>query len=360
MKAEGDRNLDTAREQDRQWRGASRRPAEVIAPARCAHLRVDPRGYPIIAVIPQHPGREDYGSLSEQRKLVLATFDLCAVCATPLRDELRWQVTFDDELQHMGEQPRFSEAPVHEVCALYAAQVCPFVSSPYARLGDPMRKGQRRPDTLVIAGFDRTAEVVGHDSELQVGEGILMFEMAGLGRTHRLVGADDARAAYEAALGDDAPMVLDDAERRLIDILCAPTPEGEDAGGVMAGAAWLIGAAFCPQIRRVQAMKRFAQARDDFYFQVAANALLQPDLMQDWESIDDPCIAAASSWLRTRQRLPAVLEQWQRDGARRVRDVNGRRPRIATTAGAPPRDDAAIRRRKAAEAALRKGRRKKR
>lgn len=137
---------------------------------RCSHLRLDPRGYPIIAVIPQEPGEEDYGALSEQRKLVLAAYDLCAVCAMPFRDELRRQVTFDDQLQHMGETPTFNEAPVHEVCALYAAQVCPFVSSPHARLGDAQRKGQRRAETLVLAGFDSTAAVYGHDSELQVGK----------------------------------------------------------------------------------------------------------------------------------------------------------------------------------------------
>jgi hypothetical protein len=150
---------------------SSRRPGEIPAPARCSFLRADPRGYPIIAVIPQDPGEEDYGSLSEVRKLVLATYDLCAVCTLPLRDELRWQVSFDDQLQHMGATPRFNEAPVHEVCALYAAQVCPYVSSPHARLGDETRKGHRRPETLVLAGFDRTAKVHRHASELQVGTG---------------------------------------------------------------------------------------------------------------------------------------------------------------------------------------------
>jgi hypothetical protein len=321
---------------------------------------VDPRGYPIIAVIPQRSGEEDYGSLSEQRKLVCATYDLCAVCALPFRDELRWQVTFDDQLQHMGETPGFNEAPVHEVCALYAAQVCPFVSSPHARLGDQQRKGQRRAETLVLAGFDRTAAVYGHESELQVGASILIFEMAGLRRTHRLTSASDARDAYDAALHDEPSIELDDLEQRIVDILCTPTPEGEDSGAVMASAAWLLGAAFCPRIRRVQGMKKFAEAEDDFYVQLAANFLLKPDLMAKWEDISDPSIAAATSWFRTRIGLPDVLQQWRTEGARRVRDHTGRRPRSAGTAAVAPRDEAAIRRRKDVEAALRKGRRKKR
>jgi hypothetical protein len=337
-----------------------RRPAEVTTPARCSHLRVDPRGYPVIAVIPQDSSGEDFGSLSEQRKLILASYDLCAVCALPFRDELRWQVTFDDDLQHMGETPRFNEAPVHEVCALYSAQVCPFVSSPHARLGDALRKGQRRAETLVLAGFDRTAAVFGQDSELQAGKGILTFEMAGLRRAHRLTGADDARAIYESALRNEVRIDLDEAERRILDMLCAPTPQGEDSGGVMAGAAWFIGAAFCPQIRRVQGMQRFAESKDDFYSQFAASFLLQPEMMAKFEDAGDPSTAAAMSWFRTRQHLPAVLQQWRTDGARRVRDTNGRRPRVAGPAPDAPRDPAAIRRRKDAEAALRKGRRKKR
>lgn len=165
--------------------------------------------------------------MSEVRKLVLATYDLCAVCTLPFRDELRWQVSFDDELQHVGPTTRFNEAPVHGVCALYAAQVCPYVSSPHARLGDEMRKGHRRPETLVLAGFARTTAVHGHASELQVGTGILMFEMAGLQRTHQLASASDAREAYATALRDEIPIVLDDAERQLVEILCTPTPDHE-------------------------------------------------------------------------------------------------------------------------------------
>jgi len=326
-------------------------------PKRCAHLPVDPRGYPIIAVIPQEP--EDFGGISEQRKLVLATYDLCAVCALPFRGELRWQVTFDDQLQHMGQMPTFNEAPVHEVCALYAAQVCPFVSSPHARHGDPQRKGQRRAETLVLAGFDRTAFVSGLESQLQVGVSILGFEMDELRRTHRLTGAADAHDAYETVLRDEATIELDEAEQRIVDILCAPTPEGDDSGGVIAGAAWFIGAAFCPHIRRVQGMKRFAEAKDDFYFQLATNFLLKPDLMANWEDAEDPSTAAAISWFRTRESLPSVLEHWRTDGSRRI-SIRDRRPRATSVAAVVPRDDAAIRRRQEAEAALRKGRRKKR
>jgi hypothetical protein len=73
----------------------------------------------------------------------------------------------------------------------------------------------------VLAGFDRTARVYGHASELQVGTGILMFEMAGLQRTYRLTSASDSRDAYANALRNEVPIVLDEADRRLVEILCA-------------------------------------------------------------------------------------------------------------------------------------------
>jgi hypothetical protein len=338
-----------------------RRPVETIAPARCSNLRIDPRGYPIIGVIPQAPGKEDFGSLSEQRKLVLATYDLCAVCAMPFRDELRWQVTFDDELQHMGPAPIFSEAPVHEVCALYAAQVCPFVSSPHARMGDAYRKGQRRAETLLLAGFKRTTAVFGHESELQSGESVLAFEMGELRRTHQLTSADDAREVYEAALRNELSIELDVHERRIVEILCTPTTEeNEDSGAVMAGAALFIGAAFCPQIRQVQGMKRFAESRNDLYSQLATKFLVEPDLMARFgDSSTDASTAAAVSWFQSRESLPEVLQGWRSDGAFSARGLQVPHPRTAIPKQPKVRDEEALRQRREAEARRRKQRRKK-
>ncbi|MEV7630674.1 hypothetical protein [Actinoplanes sp. NPDC089786] len=356
-------------EEDPSSSGAGRRPGDVLAPARCSFLRVDPRGYPIIAVIPQSPGKEDYGTLSEARKLVLATYDLCAVCALPFRDELRWQVGFDDQLQRMETTsgvfeeevadlettPRFSEAPVHEVCALYAAQVCPYVSSPHARLGDEVRKGRRRPKTLILAGFDRTAGVYGHASEMQSGAGILMFEMAGLRRTHRLTSEREANEAYTAALRDEVPIVLDDAERRLVEILSTPTPEDEDSGTLMAGGAWIVGAAFCPQVRQVDALaRRFAKSDDSPWMKMAATFAARPEDMADMTTFTDTSIAAATTWFATRETVPALLQQWRADGRRQVRMVGAPAPRGSggTAQGIP--DETAIRRRQEGEKARRR------
>jgi len=112
---------------------ASTGPHSVRAPACFGDLPRDRRGYPVIATVSRHNDVVDFGSLSERRKLALATFDLCAVCGKPFGQGNRWQVAMTREV--FDHSPAtFNEAPVHEICALYAAQVCPFVSSPYARL----------------------------------------------------------------------------------------------------------------------------------------------------------------------------------------------------------------------------------
>jgi hypothetical protein len=320
-------------------------------------MRRDRRGYPIIASIFQAEDEVDFGALSERRKLVLATFDLCGVCGTPFHDELRWQVTFDDEARRIadGEAVRFNEAPVHEVCALYAAQVCPFVASPYARFGDEIRKGEHRPEKVVLAGFTDTASVQGIDSELQSGEWILMFGMAGLTTTRELHKADEAAEQYNAVLAAEPPVVMDDSEWQLVEMLSAPTPEGEDPAGVLAGAAWMIGAAFCPDIGRVQAMDHYLGDRDgSAYLTLAHASLSEPDYFTSLaEEAPDLATAVAGRWVLARNgQLPTVLAAWRNDAA------EGRPVPRRTTP--PPRvsDRAEAARRRAAETARRRRKRR--
>ncbi|MBV7706844.1 hypothetical protein NOVA_29070 [Nocardia nova] len=170
------------------------KPADIARPVRCAHLIADPRGYPVIATVSRDGDGADFGAISEKRKLVLATFDLCGICGLPFGTELRWQVAFDEH-QIRAKKPVFNEAPVHEVCGLYAAQVCPFVGSPYARFGDEQRKGMQRPKVVVLAGYGRTADVRGFESGLQPGTAVLHFEMADLASTHVLGSRSEAEAA---------------------------------------------------------------------------------------------------------------------------------------------------------------------
>lgn len=296
---------------------AGRGPRFAPKPKRLAHLRVDPRGYPIIAAIGQEPGDIDFGALSESRKLALATFDLCAVCALPFGEELRWQVSFD-EAATTAKTLVSSEAPVHEVCALYAAQVCPFVSSPYARHGDEIRKGMKRPKVTVLTGFRRTARVFGRRSGLQTSEYVLHFETTDVERRLKLSSSAEAIEAYRRALKTEVEVTIDDTERELATRLTELTiKEGEDSGSVMAGAAWFAGGAFCPGVGNVQGMQRFAEY--PMYTALARRVLLEPGFAKKFEETDDLYTRAAVKWLNRRDDLPEVLASWRNTALNRAR-----------------------------------------
>ncbi|SDN05133.1 hypothetical protein [Allokutzneria albata] len=83
-------------------------------PQRCAHLPVNPRGYPVIATVGRDEDTVDFGTVSEHRKLMLATFDLCGVCGLPFGEELRRQVGFRPEAVEITSGIEAAEAPVHE------------------------------------------------------------------------------------------------------------------------------------------------------------------------------------------------------------------------------------------------------
>ncbi|GLY70871.1 hypothetical protein [Amycolatopsis taiwanensis] len=328
---------------------AGRGPRSVPKPKRLAHLRLDPRGYPIIAVIGQAPGDIDFGALSERRKLALATFDLCAVCALPFGEELRWQVSVD-EAAATAKTLVSSEAPVHEVCALYAAQVCPFVSSPYARHGDEIRRGLKRPEVTFLTGFRQTARVFGRRSGLQTSERVLHFETTDVEQRLRLSSSAEAIDAYQRALQTEVEVTIDEAEREIATRLTElTTEESEDSGSVMAGAAWFVGGAFCPGVGKVQGMQRFAE--DPMYTALARRVLLEPGFAKKFEETDDLYTRAAVKWLNSRDHLPKILASWRNTALNRAR--HGRPSPGKSGGGIDPRKS----KRKLQGAARRKNRR---
>ena len=143
------------------------KPTDITIPQRLGHLSRDPRGYPVIATVDRDSNGVDFGSIDEHRKLVLGTFDWCAVCGLPFRDEARWQFLLQLPEGAGADAVSSGEAPVHEICGVYAAQVCPFLSSPGARLGDDGRRGQRRPSSVLAAGYASTDAVDIRPSGLQ-------------------------------------------------------------------------------------------------------------------------------------------------------------------------------------------------
>lgn len=134
--------------------------SEVKPPRRIDRLKRDDRGYPVIATVARPHAAANFGSISERRKVVLAVFDWCAVCGLPFNDESRYQCIPDQvRIAQRPDSYLLSEAPVHEICALYSAQVCPHLSSPGARLGDQFRRGDRRDEAVEFLGFTLTEDV---------------------------------------------------------------------------------------------------------------------------------------------------------------------------------------------------------
>ena len=146
------------------------RPQQVPRPCHLDHLSDDSRCYPVISTVARDKVSADFGSINEVRKLALATFDWCAVCGLPFEeDESRWQaIPGEDWRARQRDGGWFvNEAPVHEICLLYAAQVCPYLSSPWHRMGDEFRAGQRREERISLVGFERTSQVLALRSGLQ-------------------------------------------------------------------------------------------------------------------------------------------------------------------------------------------------
>jgi hypothetical protein len=230
------------------------RPTDVSTPARLAHLTKDGRGYPILATVSRSHSGVDFGALSELRKLALATFDWCGVCGLPFGAEARWQVAMtapDDDRPLL--QLEFGEAPVHEICAIYAAQVCPYLSSPGGRMGDELRKGQVREPIVRIVAFAHTVDVQARESQLQRGTFVLHFSHAG--RTDSITYARPTELAdrYRELLANETMPETTPAERTLIGLF----NRVDDDADPVTGAAVMAGAAFARDIFRVQGMDVF-------------------------------------------------------------------------------------------------------
>jgi len=109
-----------------------------------------------------------------------------------------------------------SEAPVHEVCGLYAAQVCPFLSSPGARLGDDGRRGQRREARPPAAGYATTDGVEIRRSGLQNDMFVLHFSHTKPVDSFTYTNPAELQDRYPQLLETEACIELSAAERTLV------------------------------------------------------------------------------------------------------------------------------------------------
>jgi hypothetical protein len=302
------------------------KPQQVPRPRHLDHLRDDGRGYPVISTVGRDKDRASFGSINERRKLALAAFDWCAVCGLPFDGTARWQVipgptpTLTDDQLRKG--VFFNEAPVHEICIVYAAHVCPHLSSPGHRMGDEYRAGQRRNDTIHMAGFTRTADVQAFRSGLQQETYVLHFKQVDLMDEFSYSRPDELADRYAALLASEELPELTMAESGLISLF----NEHSDMGDTVAGAALMAGAIFAKHIDQVQGMNAFTKS--GFYQGLAFHLLDLKKLAEFGEGNDDPASGFMAKWLLGRQEnLPDVLDGWRQSGLRLARSKGIALPR---------------------------------
>ncbi|MFC8131342.1 YecA family protein [Streptomyces sp. NPDC057302] len=282
----------------------------VVLPRRMKHLTVDRRGYPVIATVERSPREVNFGSINERRKLALATFDWCAVCGLPFANELRWQTVLEK-----GPLPSTvvsGEAPVHEVCALYAAQVCPYLFSSRSRLGDEARKGMVREGVVRFAGFEATSAVTVHESGLQPGVYTLHFEHRGQAEEFSYHEADEVRDRFAEALACEEELPVAGGEDVLVRLFNRVDDDGE--GDVVTGAALAAGAAFAKDIFKLQGLNAF---QGEHYPTVAGLLLrgTEQEIREFSAGARDEAFSAVGPWvLEHGGRFPVPLQRWRTRG----------------------------------------------
>ncbi|KJS52496.1 hypothetical protein VM98_31050 [Streptomyces rubellomurinus subsp. indigoferus] len=290
------------------------KPDDIAIPQRLGHLSRDPRGYPVIATVERNGDGVDFGSIDEHRKLVLATFDWCAVCGLPFRDEARWQFVLHMPAGRSIDAIWSGEAPVHEICGVYAAQVCPFLSSPGARLGDDDRRGQRRPAKVLAAGYAATDAVDIRPSGLQGDMHVVHFSHTSAVDTFIYSGRSELHDRYQELLAAETLIEVSPGEKTLVDRFNAiSTPPGEDnPGATVTGAAIMAGAGYARNVFRLSGMKIFTRPS---YATLAAWLLTDDGLREAAETLEDESSRAAAQWLLERgDQLPPTLARWRARG----------------------------------------------
>jgi hypothetical protein len=291
---------------------------QVPRPNHLDHLSDDARGYPIISTVGRDEDGADFGSINERRKLALATFDWCAVCGLPFGKALRWQVVpgsatalDDDQLE---EELFFNEAPVREVCIVYAAHVCPHLSSPGHRMGDRYRAGQRREDKIRMAGFGRTSKVRAFGSGLQKGTHVLHLGQAGFVDEFSYSRPDELADRYAALLASEEVPELSPPESALVSLF----NEHGDMGGTVVGAALMAGASFAKDIKKAQGMQVFAKSG---YWQGLAVHMLDPEKLAEFgEALRTGLV---NSWQDGTWSTSGISPRFWSGGVRLDRDWRG-------------------------------------
>jgi hypothetical protein len=157
-------------------------------PAAIAARPRDARGYPALAITPWADGEPQFAATGTARAYICAVERRCSVCGTPM-DGPVWRVVATEEAELIAaalaagrpyvNRAATLEAPGHRPCMVYAAVVCPYLSSPTARRGAEtalpgltLPRGTRRSGGGAVVGFD--------DVVHRLVDGMVLFLFRGL------------------------------------------------------------------------------------------------------------------------------------------------------------------------------------
>jgi hypothetical protein len=154
-----------------------------------------------MAAVDRLDRRAQFGTVSTSRLVTLATFDLCGLCGLPFEEDLRWQVsTHIDTVENpVDYRNAYSEPPLHKICLMYSALVCPFLRSPRARTRDPEGRVDANLGSALLAyGL---ADTVGIHFDPSNSDYQLRFLQAGVVETDQWRDLEELEARYRQALG---------------------------------------------------------------------------------------------------------------------------------------------------------------
>ncbi len=98
---------------------------EVQMPPRIARMATDRRGYPIPYTVMYVNGVPDFTAVDPKKWLTLLKIQGCGICGGTLHGRM-----FFVGGPLCAENRLFFDHPMHEECATYALQVCPFLCIP--------------------------------------------------------------------------------------------------------------------------------------------------------------------------------------------------------------------------------------
>lgn len=130
----------------------TRTPVEM--PRRLQRRPKDRRGYPIPYVVMIDKNGRPHFTINDGRRVEKCVHGKrCGLCGERLERKAFWFVGGE---RCFGLNGAFIDPPMHEECARYALQVCPFLAAPsYAkRIDDKLLDPSAKPDGILIANVD--------------------------------------------------------------------------------------------------------------------------------------------------------------------------------------------------------------